>query len=421
MKQFFFGSTFTGNKAFNIAWLFFRFYIGFSIAAGAGWPKMHDIGAPGWFIEQVGKIGFTFPSPAFWAVAAAWGEFIGGLCIALGFFTRFSAIQLAFQFFVVSFIWYNEPAPIIGMYYQQLLFWGFVLISVSGAGKYSIDHWIMNRKHSATVFKKSTVTAAIFLFCISSFAQQPPVVTAKDIAPVVGSWQGSLTYLDYTTNKPYTMPANVDIKQLSSSNQFAFSNSFPKEPNANWTDTITISADGRMIDNEKIISKQLLPDSTLQIITETEGVDGNDKKPALFKHTYIIGKTIFSKRKDVLFKGTTEWMNRHEYKYTLRTDSILGTYIIDLRPTPESEPYLKEFKFTKVEGKKFDGAFYGYPFSGGFLNTDWDKVYFAFTTTDQSGTYYHSGYVEGNKVFGITLNEARGFVLPWKGERKKEK
>ena len=99
-------------------------------------------------------------------------------------------------------------------------------------------------------------------------------------------------------------------------------------------------------------------------------------------------------------------------------DSVLGTWIIDLRPTPESAPYLKEFKFTRVEGKKFDGEFYGYPFTGGFLNTDWDKVCFAFTTQDQSGTYYHSGYVEGNKVYGITLNESRGFVLPWKGQKK---
>lgn len=110
-----------------------------------------------------------------------------------------------------------------------------------------------------------------------------------------------------------------------------------------------------------------------------------------------------------------------QMKHKPGIDSITGTYIIDLRPTPESEPYLKEFKFTKVDGKKFDGEFYGYPFSGGFLNTDWDKIYFAFTTQDQSGTYYHSGYVEGNKVVGITLNESRGFVLPWKGERKKEK
>ena len=99
-------------------------------------------------------------------------------------------------------------------------------------------------------------------------------------------------------------------------------------------------------------------------------------------------------------------------------DSVLGTWIIDLRPTPESAPYLKEFKFTRIEGKKFDGEFYGYPFTGGFLNTDWDKVYFAFTTQDQSGTYYHSGFVEGNKVTGITLNENREFVLPWKGQKK---
>lgn len=99
-------------------------------------------------------------------------------------------------------------------------------------------------------------------------------------------------------------------------------------------------------------------------------------------------------------------------------DSVLGTWIIDLRPTPESAPYLKEFKFTRIEGKKFDGEFYGYPFTGGFLNTDWDKVYFGFTTQDQSGTYYHSGFVEGNKVTGITLNENRAFILPWKGQKK---
>lgn len=100
-------------------------------------------------------------------------------------------------------------------------------------------------------------------------------------------------------------------------------------------------------------------------------------------------------------------------------DSVLGTWVIDLRPTPDSEPYLKDFKFTNIEGKQFEGEFYGYPFQGGFLNTDWDKIYFAFTTADQSGTYFHSGYVEGNKVFGITLNENRKFVLPWKGEKKK--
>lgn len=96
----------------------------------------------------------------------------------------------------------------------------------------------------------------------------------------------------------------------------------------------------------------------------------------------------------------------------------LGTWVIDLRPTPGSEPYLKEFKFTRTDSSRFDGEFYGYPFNGGYFNTHWDKIYFAFLTKDQTSIYYHSGYIEGNTVYGITLCEERKFVLPWKGMRK---
>ncbi len=39
----------------------------------------------------------------------------------------------------------------------------------------------------------------------------------------------------------------------------------------------------------------------------------------------------------------------------------LGTWVIDLRPTPESEAYIKDFKFTKIDSKNFNGEFYGYP------------------------------------------------------------
>jgi hypothetical protein len=138
------------------------------------------------------------------------------------------------------------------------------------------------------------------------------------------------------------------------------------------------------------------------------------------------------KGNDIKASGAKPWLitkmddNKRTFKLTYLEKTVkpdandaLGTWVIDLRPTPESEPYLKEFKFTKVDGKKFDGEFYGYPFSGGFLNTDWEKIYFAFTTADQSGTYYHSGYIEGSKVFGMSLNESRGLMLPWRGERKK--
>ncbi len=176
MKQFLFGSSFTGNKAFNIAWALFRFYCGITIAIGAGWPKMNELSAPGWFVKQVGELGFNFPSPAFWAAAAAWGEFVGGLCIAIGFFTRFSAIQLAFQFFVVSFIWYDNPMPMFGMYYQQLIFWGFVLIAFGGSGQYAVDRLIMKR-NSINIMPvvKPALAALLLLAGVTASAQNGPL------------------------------------------------------------------------------------------------------------------------------------------------------------------------------------------------------------------------------------------------------
>ena len=117
----------------------------------------------------------------------------------------------------------------------------------------------------------------------------------------------------------------------------------------------------------------------------------------------------------------------HLFKHTLfetdtikkvDTTGIIGTCEIDLRPTPYATAYLKDLKYTKIEVKMFDGEFYGYPFTDGILNTDWDKIYFLYTTSDQSGIYYHSGYIEGVNVYGMTLNESRIMLMPWRGIKK---
>jgi hypothetical protein len=148
-------------------------------------------------------------------------------------------------------------------------------------------------------------------------------------------------------------------------------------------------------------------------------MNGNDIKASGAK-PYIILQKVNSNKVIKLSAVSVQQNNKEETAAAKKPDAndALGTWTIDLRPTPESAAYIKEFKFTKIDGKKFDGEFYGYPFEGGLFNTDWDKIYFAFTTTDQSGTYYHSGYIEGNKVYGMSLNENRKLMLPWKGEKK---
>lgn len=163
------------------------------------------------------------------------------------------------------------------------------------------------------------------IFCLLSFysisAQTVTTVSKNDFKDLIGSWQGALTYLDYTSNEPYTMPADIEIRQIGKTNKFIFANSYPNEPNANSSDTVTISTDGRRINDDTIKSKRNSDDGNLEIVTEVFGVDGNESKPAVIRQTYIVSPYKFIIRKDVQFAGHTEWLKRHEYNYKkVKTD-----------------------------------------------------------------------------------------------------
>ena len=77
-----------------------------------------------------------------------------------------------------------------------------------------------------------------------------------------------------------------------------------------------INQERTSFDGAKIISRKLLADGYVQIITEVNGKDGNDNKNALLRKTYTFNKNSFTTRKDIMFEGTTEWIKRHEYIYT---------------------------------------------------------------------------------------------------------
>ena len=160
-----------------------------------------------------------------------------------------------------------------------------------------------------------------FLIMTNCNGQINPKTPVKDFDKLVGSWQGSLTYLDYSSGKPYTMSADLVVARIEKTNQFSFSNIYPKETSANSVDTITISKDGKYIDKELVNSRKNLPDGDIEIITEESGKDGNDHKPATIRHTYTFGKTSYKNKKDVQFPGGTEWINRHEYSYKRESDN----------------------------------------------------------------------------------------------------
>ena len=96
-------------------------------------------------------------------------------------------------------------------------------------------------------------------------------------------------------------------------------------------------------------------------------------------------------------------------------DPLIGNWKIDLRPTPKSDGYFQSFDVKTVNGKTFTGTFYGSEIKNALINRNWIKIYFAFSTSDQSNEYYHSGYLENGKLFGITYCPNREFTSPWTG------
>lgn len=137
----------------------------------------------------------------------------------------------------------------------------------------------------------------------------------KDVRFIKGSWNGTLTYLDYSSGKPFTMPAEIDITQVEKSGIFLLDIRYPDEPKANGQDTLKISDDGQYINSGKIISIKRLPDKGLEMITEEAGLDGNDDKPATFRMVYFISKSAFSKKKEVQFVGENEWITRYDFTF----------------------------------------------------------------------------------------------------------
>lgn len=130
---------------------------------------------------------------------------------------------------------------------------------------------------------------------------------------ISGKWKGTLTYIDYGTNKPFTMPANVSVEQGKNEYQVQLLINYPKEPNANSKDKIKISKDGLLLNKRKVATRQIVTNQEVKITTEYTGKDNN--KNALIRNVYILGPKRFIIRKEVKFDDSEDWLMRNEYNF----------------------------------------------------------------------------------------------------------
>ena len=173
------------------------------------------------------------------------------------------------------------------------------------------------------MYKKTAmhkITKGFIGLCMIScfaFVAEGINVSTKDFTAAIGAWKGTLTYLDYKTGKPYTMPANFLVSiNAKNDQQVIFNYQYPDEPKANASDTLTIKENGTLFDEATVTLKKINADGSIQIETERNGIDGNDNKKAVIKHVYLIGSKQFINRKEVKFDGEQNWIKRNEYSFS---------------------------------------------------------------------------------------------------------
>lgn len=165
--------------------------------------------------------------------------------------------------------------------------------------------------------KRAPLTFLIgLLFCSYTLvlAQDNNRIQPSDLAVLIGNWEGSLTYLSYQDNTPYTLKTNLAISAGENESEIQVDNSYPDEPQANGTYYLRIKKKGARLNRNPIHSRTVLADGTIEIVTQSKGRDDNNK--AIIRITYLIGQDSYKTRKEVQFRGETDWIKRNEFTYT---------------------------------------------------------------------------------------------------------
>lgn len=134
-----------------------------------------------------------------------------------------------------------------------------------------------------------------------------------ELKPLIGDWKGTLTYLDYSSGEPYSMPINLKAETGKNDNQLKIFYTYPKEPKANSAGKIMLSKNGQKLNGKPITSKERLSNGAIQITTESMGKDNRQK--ATIRIVYYLSNQQFTMKKEVRFENTKEWIRRNEYSF----------------------------------------------------------------------------------------------------------
>lgn len=123
--------------AVPFSWLVIRVAVGWNLVVH-GWGKI-TVGPTQGFLKAYVDLGFDPPLPWFWGAFAI--EFVGGIAIILGLFTRFFAAAVAIEMLIITICYWTTGFAWTRRGYEYTLMWGLVsfAIALRGGGPYSVD------------------------------------------------------------------------------------------------------------------------------------------------------------------------------------------------------------------------------------------------------------------------------------------
>ncbi|MFK7757622.1 MAG: hypothetical protein AB8B53_11900 [Flavobacteriales bacterium] len=125
------------------------------------------------------------------------------------------------------------------------------------------------------------------------------------------SWEGTLTYLDYSSNELTDIDTKMQVKILE--NTFEQNIQYVWEPDKNIQAKTKIRKKGKYLGKQKVVSKMVNEDGSIKIVTTYKGKD-NGKK-ATFYFTYEISSHQYKVIKEVQLSGNEVRFMRNMYTY----------------------------------------------------------------------------------------------------------
>ena len=136
LKTILFGGESGMSYAANAGLALLRIFAGVALAFSHGFSKV----PPGeGLIEGTANMGF--PMPTFFAWAAGLSEFLGGILLALGLFTRISSFFIAFTM-LVAIVGVHAADPFNKQELAFMYFFVAIAFLLKGAGDWSVDSFL---------------------------------------------------------------------------------------------------------------------------------------------------------------------------------------------------------------------------------------------------------------------------------------